>query len=125
MVLITAKEAAGVVGVSRQMIHNYVRKGLLKAHWQRVGRREVLFLEKEEVEKFMRPKDRSGYLLHRSRPGWTSVREAAQLLEVHPSTIYRWIRAGVVHKVGKEIPVREVRELALARKRRKYRRGGQ
>lgn len=54
--MITVKEAADMVGISRQRLHHYIGRGKLEAH--QVGR--ILILDSDDVEAFIAARQEDG-----------------------------------------------------------------
>lgn len=106
---VTTKEAANLLGVSVQTILKKEKNGFIecvyKNHWKQFGSK-IFYLE--DIERLKKTDEGKGL----------STKEAAELLNVAPSTIFTYIKSGrlpatMVEKRGKQVYLIDEEELEM------------
>ncbi|KFM95018.1 helix-turn-helix domain-containing protein [Bacillus clarus] len=106
---VTSKEAADLMGVTVQTILKKEKEGLIecvyKDNWKQFGSK-IFYLE--DIERLMNKEEVKGL----------STKEAAELLNVAPSTIFTYIKSGklpatMVEKRGKKVYVIDEEDLEI------------
>ncbi|MEC2395168.1 helix-turn-helix domain-containing protein, partial [Bacillus toyonensis] len=106
---VTTKEAADLMGVTVQTILKKEKEGLIecvyKDNWKQFGSK-IFYLE--DIERLMNKEEVKGL----------STKEAAEILNVAPSTIFTYIKSGklpatMVEKRGKQVYVIDEEELEI------------
>ncbi|MDF9530819.1 excisionase [Bacillus thuringiensis] len=106
---VTTKEAAGLLGVTVQTILQKEKDGLIecvyKDNWKQFGSK-IFYLE--DIERLKNIEEVEGY----------STKEAAEILNVAPSTIFTYIKSGklpatMVKKRGKQVYLIDEEELEI------------
>ncbi|PFL06458.1 helix-turn-helix domain-containing protein [Bacillus thuringiensis] len=106
---VTTKEAAGLLGVTVQTILQKEKDGLIecvyKDNWKQFGSK-IFYLE--DIERLKNIEEVEGY----------STKEAAEILNVAPSTIFTYIKSGklpatMVKKRGKQVYLIAEEELEI------------
>ncbi|MGH0883438.1 helix-turn-helix domain-containing protein (plasmid) [Bacillus sp. A01H] len=106
---VTTKEAADLMGVTVQTILKKEKEGLIecvyKDNWKQFGSK-IFYLE--DIEKLMEKEEVNGL----------STKEAAEILNVAPSTIFTYIKSGklpatMVEKRGKQVYLIDEEELEI------------
>ncbi|UDW03655.1 helix-turn-helix domain-containing protein (plasmid) [Bacillus cereus] len=106
---VTTKEAAGLLGVTVQTILQKEKDGLIecvyKDNWKQFGSK-IFYLE--DIERLKNIEEVEGY----------STKEAAEILNVAPSTVFTYIKSGklpatMVEKRGKQVYIIDAEELEI------------
>uniref|UniRef100_UPI0011A4E005 helix-turn-helix domain-containing protein n=1 Tax=Bacillus thuringiensis TaxID=1428 RepID=UPI0011A4E005 len=106
---VTAKEAASLLGVTVQTILQKEKNGLIecvyKDNWRQFGSK-IFYLE--DIENLKNIEEVEGY----------STKEAAEILNVAPSTVFTYIKSGklpatMIEKRGKQVYLIDEEELEI------------
>jgi Helix-turn-helix domain len=95
--LLSVRDVTKILDVGEDTLREWVRKGVLVGRSQMVnGMIHGLFFQREIVDLFRRT-----YVL---------AKEAAEILDVHSNTIYKYVARGILHPIGLPRPQLFLRE---------------
>ena len=87
----TLSEAAHLLGIRRQSLHDWLKRHKLLRRCPHVGR--CRYVSVDVLERYREATEAQGVLRLATRPhGWVSIKQAADLIGCHPSLIYRAVQ---------------------------------
>ena len=91
----TLSEAAHILGIRRQSLHDWLKRNKLLRRCPHVGRYRYVSID--VLERYREATEAEGVERVANRPyGWVSINQAADFVECHPSLIYRAVERGEV-----------------------------